>query len=141
MPLGRRYKTDRLYHLSCLPGECYTDTLHGRTKSKSGNKYVRVFANNSYFAAIYPINAKKKVGESLRVGFPERLTMDGAPYQVGHNSVFMKEVQKQVIDLQVIEHERHNQNPIEGIIQEIRRKWFQVMFQKKVPEEFWDYGM
>ena len=89
---------------------------------------------------------KKKVGEALRVlyqefGVPERRTMDVAPDQVGRNSAFMKEVRKQGMDFQVIKPERHNQNPAEGIIREIRRKWFQIIFRKKVPKEFWDYGM
>ena len=97
LPLGRRYKADRLYHLPRLPGDWYTDTLHGCTKSKAGNKYGQVFSNNSYFASIYPMDKKKKVGEALRVffqeiGVTERLTMDGAPDQVGRNSAFMKEV-------------------------------------------------
>ena len=127
LPLGRRYKADQLYHLPRLPGDFYTNTLHSRTKSKSGNKYGQVFANRAYLAAIYPMDTKKKVGEALRVfcqefGVPERLTMDGAPDQVGQNSSFMKEVQKQGIDFQVIEPERHNQNPAEGIVREIRSK-------------------
>ena len=42
--------------------------------------------------------------------------MDGAPDQEGQNSAFMKEMQKQGIDFQVIKPERHNQNPTEGII-------------------------
>ena len=50
--------------------------------------------------------------------------MDGSPDQVGRNSAFMKEVQKQGIGFQLIEHESHNQNPEEGIIQDIWRKWF-----------------
>ena len=88
-----------------------------------------MFANNAYFAEIYPMDTKKKVGQALRVfcqefGVSERLTMDGAPDQVGRNSAFMKEVQKQEIDFQVIEPECHNQNSAEGIIREIRRKWF-----------------
>ena len=53
----------------------------------------------------------------------------------------MKEVQKKGIDFQVIEPERHNHNPAEGIIQDIWSKWFLLMFRKKVPKEFWDYGM
>ena len=53
----------------------------------------------------------------------------------------MKEVQKQGIDFQVIEPERHNQNLDEGIIQDIWRKWFQIMFQNKVPKQFCYYGM
>ena len=72
-----------------------------------------MFANNAYFSAIYTMDTKKKVGEALRVfcqefGVSERLTMDGAPYQVGRNSAFMKEVQKKGINFQVIELERHN---------------------------------
>ena len=62
--------------------------------------------------------------------------MNGAPDQVGQNSVFMKEVQKQGIDFQIIEPERHNQNPAEVIIREIWCKWFQIMFCKKAPKEF-----
>ena len=62
LPLGRRYKTDRLYHLPRLPGDWYNDTLHGCTKYKEGNKYGQVFTNNTYFAAIYPMYTKKKVG-------------------------------------------------------------------------------
>ena len=49
-------------------------------------------------------------------GVPELLTMDGAPDQLGRNLAFMKKVQKQGIDFQVIKTERHNQNPAEGII-------------------------
>ena len=64
--------------------------------------------------------------------------MDGAPDKIGRNSAFMKEVRKQEIDFEVIEPERHNQNPSEGIIREIWCKWFQVMFRKKVPKEFCD---
>ena len=67
LPLGIRFKADRLYHLPCLPGDWYNDTLHGRTKSKTGNKYGQVFANNAYFAVIYPMDTKKKVGKALRV--------------------------------------------------------------------------
>ena len=119
--MGRCYKADWLYHLPSLPRDWYTYTLHGLTKSKAGNKNGRVFANNAYFAAIYPMDTKKKVGEALRVfckefGVPERLTMDGASDQVGQKSAFMKEVRKQGIDFQVIEPERHNQYPAEGII-------------------------
>ena len=56
-----------------------------------------MFANNAYFAEIYPMDIKKKVVEALFVlcqefGVPERLAMDGAPDQVGRKSAFMKEV-------------------------------------------------
>ena len=67
LPLGRRYKDDQLYHIPCLPEDWYTNTLHGRIKPKSGNKYGQMFANSSYFSSIYPMDTKKKVGEALRV--------------------------------------------------------------------------
>ena len=56
-----------------------------------------MFAKNAYFAAIYPMDTKNKVGEALRVfcqefGVPKRLTIDGEPYQVGQNSLFVREV-------------------------------------------------
>jgi len=35
----------------------------------------------------------------------------------------------------------HNQNPAEGIIREIRRKWYRIMIRNRVSQEFWDYGM
>ena len=83
LPLGRRYKADRIYEFPRLPGECFTYTFRGRTVSCDGNKYRQVFANHTYFAAIYPMDRKGKAGEALRVfsqefRVPERLTMDGA---------------------------------------------------------------
>ena len=59
LPLGKRYKSGRLYHLPRLPGDWYADTFHGRTKSKALNKYEQVFVNNAYLAAIYPMDTKK----------------------------------------------------------------------------------
>ena len=34
LPLGRRYKADRIYELPRIPGERFTDTIHGRTVSR-----------------------------------------------------------------------------------------------------------
>ena len=48
---------------------------------------------------------------------------------------------KNDIDLHVIEPERHNQNLCEGVIREVRRKWFRTMVRSCVPRKFWDYGM
>ena len=35
----------------------------------------------------------------------------------------------------------HQQNPAEGVIREVRRKWYRVMIRKRVPTRLWDYGM
>ena len=110
LPLSRCYKADRIYELPRLPGEWFTDTIHGRTVSRDRNKYGQVFANHTYFAAIYPMDRKGKAGEALRVfcqefGVTERLTMDGAKERIGSNSEFMHQIWKNGIDFHVIDPE------------------------------------
>ena len=51
--------------------------------------------------------------------------------QIRSNSEFMHQIRKNVIDFHVIEPERHNQNPAEGVIREIRHKWFQSCSARK----------
>ena len=35
----------------------------------------------------------------------------------------------------------HNQNPAEGVIGELRRKWYRIMVRKRIPKQLWDYGL
>ena len=146
MPLGRRYRVDRFFGTKRLPGDWSTDTLDGRVVSRDGNKFAQVFANKGYFAHIYPMDSKSKAGDALRLfcaefGVPDRLVFDGSKEQTGKNTEFMKQIRKNNIDFHVAEAERHNQNPAEGVIREIRKKWFRVMVRKQVPRRLWDYGM
>lgn len=146
MPLARRYRADRMYEKRRLRGEWFTDTMDGRVVSKDGNRYGQVFANKGYFAQIYPMDTKSKAGDALRTfiqefGVPENLTFDGSKEQTGKKTEFMKQVRKNDIDFHIIEPERHNQNPCEGVIREVRRKWFRTMIRKRVPRKLWDYGM
>ena len=60
MPLGRRYRSDRHFEKPRLRGDWSADTLDGRFVSKACNRYGQVFANKSYFAAIYPMDSKGK---------------------------------------------------------------------------------
>ena len=88
MPLGRRYRADQHFEKPRLRGDWSTDTLDGRVVSKAGNRYGQVFANKSYFAAIYPMDSKGKAGEALRIfcqefGVPDKLTFDGSQEQNG----------------------------------------------------------
>ena len=50
-------------------------------------------------------------------------------------------VQKHAIDLHVAEPHHHNQSKVEGIVWEIRKRWFWIMLKKKVPKRLWDYGI
>ena len=54
---------------------------------------------------------------------------------------FMKQLQQHNIDYNIIEAGLHHQKLAEGAIQELIRKWYIIMIQKRVPRKFWDYGL
>ena len=92
------------------------------------------------------MDSKAKAGDALRIfcsefGVPKKLIFDGSKEQTGKGTEFMKQIRKNDIDYHVTEPERHNQNPAEGVIREIRRKWYRIMVRKRVPRRLWDYGM
>jgi len=109
MPLARRYRANQIFEKRRLRGKWFTDTLDGRVTSKEGDWYGQVFANRGYFATVYPMDTKSKAGDAL------------------HNNN---------IALHVIEPERHNQNPYEGVIREVQRKLFRIMVRSRVPRKF-----
>jgi hypothetical protein len=65
LPLSRRYKADGMYRAPRLQGEWCTDSVEGRCKSRDGNKYGQIFANEAYFAVFYPMESKSKAGDAL----------------------------------------------------------------------------
>jgi hypothetical protein len=146
LPLSRRYRADRVFEKPLLRGDFYTDTMDGRCKSISGNRYAQVFANKDFFAIAFPLTAKSGAGDALRqfineFGRPERLTFDGSQEQCGRKTEFMKNVRKYSIDFHITEPYRPNHNFAEGVIREIRKKWFRIMVRKSVPQRLWDYGL
>ena len=146
LPLSRRYKADRIFHHPRLQGEWFTDTVFCPVKSKDGNTCGQIFANDSYFAAFYPMDSKSKAGDALRVfckefGVPDTLRHDGAKEMCNKGTEFKAQVRRHDISVHVSEPELHNQSPAEGVVREVRRKWYRVMFKKRVPTIFWDYGM
>ena len=146
LPLSRRYRTDMMFERKTLRGQWSTDTMDGRCKSLEGNRYAQVFANKSYFSRIYPMDSKKKAGDALRLfcqefGVPEKLQFDGSKEQTAKGTTFMKQIRRHDIDYHISEADLHNQNPVEGVIRELRRKWYRIMIRNKVPKELWDYGL
>ena len=146
LPLSRRYRADRMFYNKTLTGEWATDTIDGRTKSLDGNRYAQIFTNKNYYAKLYPMDSKGKAGDALRIfcrefGVPERLTFDGSGEQNGKDTEFMRQIRKHDISIHVTEPDLHQQNPAEGVIREVRRKWYGVMVRKRVPTRLWDYGM
>ena len=140
LPLSRRYRMDRVFTRKTLAGVWSTDTMDGRCVSLDGNRYAQVFTNKNYFARIYPLDTKGKAGDALRLfcqefGVPEKLVMDGSREQTGKKTEFMKQVRKHNINYHITEPNSPNQNPCEGNIGELRRKWFRLMIRKRIPEQ------
>ena len=145
LPLGRRYRADRIHQRHTIAGDWYTDTIDAHCTSAEGNKYAQIFCNRGYFAHLYPMSTKAEAGEALRLfcqefGVPERLTFDGSKEQTCKGTEFMRQIRRNDIDYHIIEPYRHNENIGEGVVREVKRKWFRIMSKKRVPRRFWDYG-
>ena len=120
--------------------------MHGHFKSLDGNKYAQIFTTEDYFAVAYPMESKALAGDALKelitdYSVHDKIIMDGAGEQTVKRSTFMEQVRKHHIDYHVMEPERYNQSRVEGVIWEIRKKWFRVMTKKYVPKRLWDYGL
>ena len=74
-------------------------------------------------------------------GAPEELIFDGAQSQVGPNTLFMKTLRKLFIKYHVSLPRRPNENPSEGGIRELKKRWYRIMIKKKVPQRLWDFGL
>lgn len=148
LPLSRRYKADRRFNLKRLHGRFSTDTLYADVKSLHGNKYAQVFSQKNGFAVCYPLPSLSgdSIGYSLRdfchdFGIPEHLTFDGAQSQVGKKTLFMETIRINQIDHHISEPYNPNNNPVEGSIRELKKRWYRIMAKKDVPKRLWDYGL
>jgi hypothetical protein len=82
------------------------------------------------------------LSQSIRdYGVPERLTFDGAAEQVKPKTEFMKRVRDYGIDYHLIEPHRPQQNRVETVIREVKKRWFRQMVKRSVPKQIWDYGI
>jgi hypothetical protein len=146
MPLARRYRADRMFQTKRLAGMWASDTMDGRVKSLDGNRYAQVFSNGGFFAKVYPMARKADAGIALKtfiteLGVPESLTIDGSKEHNSKGTEFMKKCRRNDIRVTRTEPEHPNQNPAEGVIQEVRRRWFWTMIRKRVRPRLWDYGI
>jgi hypothetical protein len=120
--------------------------MDGRVKSLDGNQYAQVFSNGGFFAEVYPMARKADAGLALKsfimeFGVPDDLTIDGSKEQNSKGTQFMKSCRRNNIRVTRTEPEQPNQNPAEGVIREVRRRWFWTMIRKRVPWQLWDYGI
>jgi hypothetical protein len=146
MPLARRYRADRMFEPNRLQGTWATDTMDMRCSSIHNERYCQVFANKDFFAAAYPIPTKSACHEALddfvnEYGAMDLLISDGAAEQCGAHSEFQRKVRRNRTEHKRSEKERHNQNPAEGVIREIRKRWYRMIFKTNCPRRLWTYGV
>ena len=146
MPLARRYRADRMFQPRRIEGTFATDTMNMRCKSIHGDQYCQVFANKEFFAVAYPIVSKSQAHEPLNAfvrdyGAMDLLISDGANEQVGRHTQFQATLRKYNITHKASERERPNQNPAEGVIREIRRRWYRLIYKTNCPSRLWNYGI
>lgn len=146
LPLSRRYRNDRMFYRKILNHQFAADLYMARTTSLHGNTCAYIFAHKSGFAQVYPQINKTKSADSLRqfsidFGIPRKLIVDGALEQVGRNTDFIKRCRTYDIDLHVSSPRRPKENPAEGVIREVRKKWFRLMQATNMPKRLWDYGI
>ena len=135
-----------MYERLHIRGTIYSDTMGGRHKSLDGNKYAQVFANNSFFAVSYPMDKKSSAGQALKqfiadFGIPDRIVCDGLGEQTGKRTEFTATVTKHGIDIHLTEPNQPNQSKAEGVIRELRNRWFRVMLKQQVPNRILDYSI
>jgi hypothetical protein len=130
-----------------LRGPFATDTLVStKYPTIEGNKYAQVFSNREQFIVVYPMASKSMAGQTLRCfirecGIPEELVFDGSQEQNGPNTEFSKMIREYGIKAHRAEPERPQQNPAEGTIRELKRRWYRLANRHNVPLKLWDYGM
>ena len=146
LPLSRRFRADRMYGVKRLYGRFASDTLFITTKSLHHNTYAQVYSHKCGFSTCYPMQDTKgdTVGDSLYnfvhdFGAPEHLTFDGFQSQVGKGTKFRKGLRQYNIDWHVSAPRRPNENPAEGTIREVKRRFYQIIHKKAVPKRLWDY--
>ena len=145
MPLARRYRADRMFGVKRLDCVLSTNTMHAKNKSVHGELYCQVFGAKEFFVEAYPIEKKSDCHEALdrfikEYGAPETLVYDGAKEQAGPKTEFQAKIRKYGIKGHTSERERSNQNPVEGVIRELRKRWYREMFRTYCPRRLWSYG-
>jgi hypothetical protein len=146
MPLARLYRADSVFHKKLTRGMWASDTMDGRVKLLDGNHYAQVFSNSNFFANVYPMARKADAGMALRefvleYGSPDDLTIDGSKEQHAKGTEFIKIRQQNDVKVTRREPEHPYQKSAEGVICEVRRRWFCTMIRKRVPLKLWDYGV
>ena len=69
------------------------------------------------------------------------LISDGSAEQCGAHTEFQQRIRKHRVEHKQSEKERPNQNPAEGVIREVRKRWYRTIFKANCPRRLWTYGV
>ena len=121
MTISRKYRSDRMFKRPHIKGNVFTYTMSGQYKSFDGNCYAQLFAKNSFLVDAYTMKKKSLAGQLLgyfisNFRVVDHLVCYRSKDQTSKGTNFMKEIQKQGIDLHVTKKDRHNQSKVEGVI-------------------------
>ena len=148
LPISRRYRADRRFGVKRLDGKFATDTFWSKVKSLRGNVAAQIYGHKCGFNKVYPIPKanNENVGYSLlsfinEFGVPEKLTYDGAAVQVGRHTTFQDAIRKHGIQAHVSAPRRPDENPAEGFIREVKKRWYRIQAKTGAPSRLWDYGI
>lgn len=145
-PLRKRYRTDILLsRYRRFNTTMYSDTIFFKYKSLNSNTVAQIFCNEDIIQ-VYPMASKANAGQALRefisdIGVPTHLVVDGAQEQVGKNTEFGQLTRKHHIDLRTTEAYTPRQNRAEYYVGEIKRRWRQLVSQRKISPRLWNYGI
>ena len=86
----------------------------------------------------------EQIGQSINDfiyewGVPEHLTFDRAMAQRGRNTPFMKAIQKHNIDWHVSQPRTPKENPAEGSIREVKRRYYRMKEKYGMHDRLWDF--
>src|SRR6056300_2119734 len=146
LPLARRYRAARMLERPILKGKFSTDTAYFKCKSIRGNIVSQIYFHKCGFYANYnlPKTDDANVGPTLlqfisEFGIPKNLTMDGAAVQIGRKTKFMETIRRADIDHHISGPYRPEQNPAEGGIRELKRRFYRLMTKHGIPMRLWDF--
>lgn len=148
LPLERRYRADNRFELRRLSGYFATDTIYFPCTSLRGYTCSQIYYEKCGFSSCHHLTRAngEQIGQSLtsfsrQYGIPSRLTMDGAKAQVERSTNFQSVIRKYDIDYHVGRPYRPNENPAEGGIREIRRRFYRISQKYTVPPRLWCFQL
>ena len=141
MPIARSYHIDHIFQVRRLTYIVSCDTMDARLQSIHENRNLQVFATKKYFVEVYPLKRKSDCHEALDrfvkdYGAPRMMIFDRSLEQGGRYTKLSTLRKKYDISKKITEPDRPSQNPEEGVIRELHKKWYREICHTNCPIEY-----